>query len=552
MDRVVDHVELGQELAEDGGVQVLPQAAADQPPVDPLEPGELPQVAPELLLPSVGQEEMVDDEHQQHRHGQIKKPELDGLGLRQGEGGHGEGKGGGEDGVDPGAGGAAVHKGDHNQREEKDHRSAQKVGIDQVDQQAADGGADGTGHHAVGAVLVAGLEEQKGVEGEPIGVLKIPQEADGAADGHDQGELEGEAELEPVHRAPLPEVQQHRPPGHPLPGQLPGGGGLLAEEVQNVEDVAVEDAQPAGGQAGLFRQLGQAAPQCGPLLRRMGLLTLGHQLREGMEGLGEHGTGGALPPALVGDQVVGPLVQKAQEVVAVGLGIGDAQQAAPVVPQAVELLGGLIEGEVDPLVGAVKGHLLQQARELPQAGGDLEAGVGRPGELGVHKESQEEQGVAEGHHQHLHAQVLRGGRPQLQKDEGHGKAQVALGVELAALPEHQKEEDREVQHHAQHRRAGGREGQQAEEQGNKEELKVAAQVVALLPAELKEGGGAGKDQGVLETEEIHHQCELEDVEEDGGQGGPETAQKGTGQRLAGAAGFHRRSPLIGFIPQLLL
>ena len=97
--------------------------------------------------------------------------------------------------MDPGAGGAAVHQGDHDGREKEYSRQTRQIRIDQMDQQAADGGTHRAGDHAVCTFLIAGLEEQKGVEWEPVRMLKFPKVADGAADGHDHGQPEGEAQL---------------------------------------------------------------------------------------------------------------------------------------------------------------------------------------------------------------------------------------------------------------------------------------------------------------------------------------------------------------------
>ena len=248
-------------------------------PVDALKTGQLPQVAFELLFLTVGKEEVVDDEDQDHRHGQVEQTQLNGLRLLQGKGSHGEGKGGGEDGLHPGARRAAIHDGDHHQGEKEDACHAREVGIGEVDQHAADGGADGTGDHTVGAVLIAGLEQQKGVEWEPVGVLKVPEVAHRGADGHDQAQLKGKAELEAVHGAPLPEIQQYRPPWDAFPGKVGGGnGGLLTEKADDVEHIPVENTQTALGQIGVFQLTGEMCQQSGPFLCGVGPLTGVHRL----------------------------------------------------------------------------------------------------------------------------------------------------------------------------------------------------------------------------------------------------------------------------------
>ena len=549
---VVDHVELGEELTEDGRIEGLPQAASDQMPVDTLETGHLPQIAFELLLLAVGEEEVVDDEHQDHSHGQIEQTQLDGLGLLQGEGGHGEGKGGGEDGMYPGARCAAVHERDHHQGEEKDACHTREVGVDQVDQQAADGGADGAGDHTVGAVLITGLEQQKGVEGEPVGVLKVPEVAHRGTDGHDQAQLEGKAELEAVHRAPLPEIQKYRPPGNVLPGKVGGGnGGLLTEEADDMEYVPIEDTQTALGQVGVFQLSSELCQQSGPFLGGVGPLTGVHRLGQGVEGLGKDRGGGAVLPALVGHQIGGALVKKGQKVVAVSLWVGGSEEPPPGVAQMVELLGGVVEFPVDGLAVPLTGHLLHKLGEPVEPRGDLEAGIGGAVPPGTQQQCQQKQCLAEGHRAQLEPQLFRLRRAQLQEDKGHGKAQMAFGIKLAALPDDQEEEDAEVQQDTQDHIACGEKSQETKYKGNKKERNIRSGIITLLMTELEQGGGTRDHHGKLASKNKENDQKLDDIKDNGGEGGDQARLKGVGQFFTGAAGLQWRSLPVIFVQEVL-
>ena len=78
---MIDHVELREQFAEQGGVHRLAQAAADDLPVVGLESVELLEVPAELGFLPVGQQEGVDHQHQRHCHTQIHEPQADGFGL---------------------------------------------------------------------------------------------------------------------------------------------------------------------------------------------------------------------------------------------------------------------------------------------------------------------------------------------------------------------------------------------------------------------------------------------------------------------------------------
>ena len=129
--------------------------------------------------------------------------------------------------MDPGTGGAAVHQRDHDGREEEYPRQAGQIWIDQVNQQTADGSAHGAGDHAVGAFLITGLEEQKGMKREPICVLKFPKVADRAADGHDHSQTQGKTQLKPAQREPLAQIFPNAGPGNLLKQRSQMGCELL-------------------------------------------------------------------------------------------------------------------------------------------------------------------------------------------------------------------------------------------------------------------------------------------------------------------------------------
>ena len=229
-----------------------------------------------------------------------------------------------------------------------------------MDNDTADGGAHGAGDHPVGALLIAGLEEQEGMEGEPVGVLKLPQEADGGADGHNHRKTQSEAKLKPGGGEPLAQAAPGRPPGHLAEkGVVLGVEGLPAQEQQCVEYAAVEDAQAALGQVSIVEQGLNAGGQPLPGGGLPGALQLPHHLRQGVHGMGEsRGVFGVLPGGTVGNQIGGPLKQQGQQMIAPLLPVRQVEQVPPVIAlpmetagQAVELLaGGLVVAAVSQSV----------------------------------------------------------------------------------------------------------------------------------------------------------------------------------------------------------
>ena len=518
---MVHHVELGEQLIEQGRVHRLAETTADDLPVVGLKPVELLEIPAALGFLPVGQQEGVDHHHQGNRHGQIHEPQADGLGFLHRQGGHGEGEGGGEDGMDPGTGGTAVHQGDHNEGEHEDPRQAGQPGVDQVNHHAADGGAHRAGDHPVGALLIAGLEQQEGVEGEPVGVLKFPQEADGGADGHDHCQPQGKAELEPGRGEPLAQAAPGRPPGHLAEEQVVlGVEGLPAQEQQGVEHAAVENAQPSLGQIGLIKKCLDTIGQPLPGGRFPGALQLPHHVGQGVHGVGEsRGVFGVLPGGAVGHQVGGPLEEQGQQMIAPLLLVGQLEQVPPVVALPVEGAGQVVEVLPGGFFVPAVSQTVQQVGQPQQAGGDLSRRIGDDvGHLGVDEQGDHQQDAAEAHRHQLGGQLLQRGGPQLQKDEGHGVAHVALGGELTAFPEHQEEGDDEIQNGAQPHVEGGSEGQQTQQQGHQAHGHIVLQPVGLLSAQLKQGGGAGDHHGVGAAKDPGHQQELDHVEQYGGKG----------------------------------
>ena len=106
------------------------------------------------------------------------------------------------------------------------------------------------------------------MEREPVGVLKLPQEADGGADGHNHRKTQSEAKLKPGGGEPLAQAAPGRLPGHLAEkGVVLGVEGFPAQEQQGVEYAAVEDAQAA---------LGEIVPlQHGPEAEKERLFALG-------------------------------------------------------------------------------------------------------------------------------------------------------------------------------------------------------------------------------------------------------------------------------------
>ena len=183
--------------------------------------------------------------------------------------------------------------------------------------------------------------------------------------------------------------------------------------------------------------------------------------------------------------------------VAVSLGVGGAEEPPPGVAQMVELLGGVIELLVDGGAAPLTGHLIHQLGEPVESCGNLETGIGGAVPPGTQQQRQQEQCLAEGHRAQLEPQLLRLRWAQLQKDKGHGKAQMAFGLKLAALPDDQEEENAEVQQDTQDHVASGEKSQEAEDKGDKKERDIRSGIVALLMTELEQSGGACDHHGKL-------------------------------------------------------
>ena len=183
--------------------------------------------------------------------------------------------------------------------------------------------------------------------------------------------------------------------------------------------------------------------------------------------------------------------------IAISLGVGGAEETPPGVAQMVELLGSVIELLVYGFAAPLTGHLLHKLGEPVESGGNLETWIGGTVPTGTQCQCQQKQYLAEGHRTQLEPQLLRLRRAQLQKDKGHGKAQMAFGLKLAALPDDQEEEDAEVQQDTQDHVAGGEKSQEAEYKRDKKERDIRSGIVALLMTELEQGSGACDHHGEL-------------------------------------------------------
>lgn len=351
-----------------------------------------------------------------------------------------------------------------------------------------------------GALLIAGLEQKKGVEREPVGVLKFPQKADGCADGHDHGQAQGKAHLKIVETQPPAAAGKYLPPGHPGP---PGPGlSLRQQQEQAVEKAAVEDTQPPLRQGVLCQQDLEPFCQRSPCLRRSGVLELPHQPRQRNQHLPAGGASLEPPPILVRQEVAQALKQQCKQVIKPPLPIWQVEVAAAGIAQPPEPLGQPLQLPARPVRPAAPGQFLQQLRQAGQAPGDLllrRGGRGR--QPGIEEQRPDEHQRTEQQAQHLNRKFLRRGRPELQEHESHGVAEVALRRELVALEKHQRKGNREVQKHTEHHIPAGQIGEHTQQEGDEQQLDVICTGVVALPPDLKQGGGAGHHHGVPAPEQ---------------------------------------------------
>ena len=236
--------------------------------------------------------------------------------------------------------------------------------------------------------------------------------------------------------------------------------------------------------------------------------------------MGKGGGGcGGLPGGAVGDQIGCPLEEQGQQVIAPLLLVGQVEQVPPVIALSVEAAGQIIELLAGGLIVPAVGQLVQQIGQPQQTGGDLARRVvGDVGHLGVEEQGGHQQQAAEAHRRQLGGQLLQRGGAQLQKDKGHGVADMPLGGKLAALPEHQEKGHHKIQNGAQPHVEGGGKGQQTQKQGHEAHGRVVLQPVGLLPAELEQDGGAGNHHGVGAAEDPDYQQKLDHIKQNGGKG----------------------------------
>lgn len=186
-----------------------------------------------------------------------------------------------------------------------------------------------------------GWYQVPGVEGEPVGALRVPEQAHREGDGHDHRQPEGEASLEAVQPQAVPEAgAQERP------GEGPQGPGALhalrppEDQEQGPQEASVEDPQPPLRQAGALQQgpglLDQVLPghPCGALPR------LPDQAGQGPDLPLPRGGKALLLPAGVRHQVGRPLDQGAQQEI--------ARKEPQAVVQAVLLLHAELEEHRNP------------------------------------------------------------------------------------------------------------------------------------------------------------------------------------------------------------
>ena len=118
-------------------------------------------IMPELNFFPHGKKEPVYQEYDCNRSPQINNAQGDGSLFIQGHAGHSQGVTGGENRLVPGSRSGTIHQGNHHQSEPDLPPHPRKNHLEAELQEAADQGADGPGFHAVTAVLMAGLNQQK-------------------------------------------------------------------------------------------------------------------------------------------------------------------------------------------------------------------------------------------------------------------------------------------------------------------------------------------------------------------------------------------------------
>ena len=399
------------------------------------------EIAAELLLPPGGDKETVDHQHQQHRQQQIEDPQTDGHGVLHGQGGHGHRKGRGEDGVDPGPGGAAVHKGDHHKGKDKDAGHTGQKGIDHKDQQTAQGRADGPGDHPVGALLIAGLNQKKRVEGEPVGVFKVPQEADGTAHRQHHRKPQGKAHLKPLQGEALPQAPPQLSSSASPPERVPDRSDLPPvpeQEEHAVEKAPVKNAQAPLGQRGIGQHGLDLFRHRGTFLRGLGSTHGPDQPGQALQRLPPLRRQDLLLPGRVGHQVDCPLEQDRKHIVKEFLGIGGSREAVVAVSHAVEALFQPIQLLAHLVAPAFLRHALEQSGQTVQTLSHTVPLFFRPAPPpAIARQGQNEGRRTGRHRQKLRPHLLRRRRPELQKHKGHGIADIPLGGKLAALKKDQ-------------------------------------------------------------------------------------------------------------------
>ena len=170
-------MEVGQDLIGDGKAGFCPGPLPDNIPVAVVQAEERLQVIAELGVLFHGEKEPVYQEYDGHGRAQVEKTQGNGDGAVHGHGSHGEGIAGGEDGLIPCAGLCAVHEGDHDQSKHDLASDSRKQGLDEEFYAATQESSDGTGLQPVAAVLIAGLQQDKGIQGNPVGAGIGQQEA---------------------------------------------------------------------------------------------------------------------------------------------------------------------------------------------------------------------------------------------------------------------------------------------------------------------------------------------------------------------------------------
>ena len=192
-------MERNQRVADYAVVDDTPRADAQHGQVRTLDVEQLADIRTKLSFLARWEKEPVNDKYKNHRKNKVQYPKLDCRRTVYGKRCKRKRKAGGKDRLNPCAGRTAIHQRDHGCGKKKVSRStAGQNWKHKKGEKAADRRADKACFHAVGALLIHGLQEQKRIERQPIGVLAVCYAAHHKADRRYEGKPQRKPDLKGI------------------------------------------------------------------------------------------------------------------------------------------------------------------------------------------------------------------------------------------------------------------------------------------------------------------------------------------------------------------